>query len=274
MRYRRYLVFLTAACAVCLAMLVGAGVFAEGQAKWPSSPGKNVKKSEKLKVDLSNMSEGYFVAAVQKKTSKALKLRVTFNGETLTYDLNGKGENEVFPFQMGSGKYEITLWENVSGKKYSAAGKISVTVKLTREDGAFLYPSQYVNYTEKSKAVAKAEELCKDLSDKEAFAAICKFMKTQFVYDFVKAASIKPGILPDIDGCYDKHMGVCQDLSAIMACMLRTQGIPCKLMIGYADKQYHAWTVTIIDGKEVFYDPTAALNAISKPKNYSVERFY
>ena len=274
MRYRRYLVFLTAACAVCLAMLVGAGVFAEGQAKWPSSPGKNVKKSEKLKVDLSNMSEGYFVAAVQKKTSKALKLRVTFNGETLTYDLNGKGENEVFPFQMGSGKYEITLWENVSGKKYSAAGKISVTVKLTREDGAFLYPSQYVNYTEKSKAVAKAAELCKGLSDKEAFSAICKFMKTQFVYDFVKAASIKPGILPDIDGCYDKHMGVCQDLSAIMACMLRTQGIPCKLMIGYADKQYHAWTVTIIDGKEVFYDPTAALNAISKPKNYSVERFY
>ena len=69
-------------------------------------------------------------------------------------------------------------------------------------------------------------------------------------------------------------MGVCQDLSAIMACKLRTQGIPCKLMIGYADKQYHAWTVSIINGEEVFYDPTAALNAISKVKEYTLERFY
>ena len=69
-------------------------------------------------------------------------------------------------------------------------------------------------------------------------------------------------------------MGVCQDLSAIMVCMLRTQGIPARLMIGYADKQYHAWVVADVGGEEKFFDPTAALSAISKVKAYTLERYY
>ena len=40
------------------------------------------------------------------------------------------------------------------------------------------------------------------------------------------------------------------------------------------DKNYHAWTVTEIDGKLVLFDPTAALSAIAKPKSYDTERFY
>ena len=95
-----------------------------------------------------------------------------------------------------------------------------------------------------------------------------------FVYDFIKAINIKPGMLPDIDGSYSKKMGVCQDLSAIMVAMLRTQGIPSRLIIGYADSQYHAWTMTMINGEETFFDPTAAIAAISQVKEYSMERYY
>lgn len=81
-------------------------------------------------------------------------------------------------------------------------------------------------------------------------------------------------MLPDIDTCFNKKLGICQDLAAMTVCMLRVQGVPAKLMIGYADRNYHAWVVAIIDGREVFYDPTAELNAISRVKNYTVERFY
>ena len=65
-----------------------------------------------------------------------------------------------------------------------------------------------------------------------------------------------------------------QDLSAVMVCMLRTQGIPARLMIGYADKQYHAWVEADVNGKECFFDPTAALSAISRVKEYTIERYY
>ena len=130
------------------------------------------------------------------------------------------------------------------------------------------------NSPESVGAVNMANKLCKGKNEKEAFEAVCNYMKSNFVYDYVKAVQVKAGMLPDIDGTFSKRMGVCQDLAAVMACMLRAQGIPCKLMIGYADKTYHAWTMTIVDGQEQFFDPTAALNAINKVKQYTLERFY
>ncbi len=264
-------------CLITALLLVGAGGLLNGaaaEAKWPEGSSKGEKTNGKMKLDVTNTSEGYFMAAVTSKTKHRMKLRVVMGDVTLTYDLNGDGEYEVIPLQLGSGKYEISLWENVSGKKYSSAGKAALSVKLSREDGAFLYPNQYVNYTRLSEAVAKAEELCAGKSAKETYALVRQFMLDTFGYDFIKALTVKPGMLPDIDGCYQKRLGVCQDLSAVMVCMLRTQGIPAKLMIGYADKNYHAWTLTVVDGKEVFFDPTAALNAISSPITYSVERYY
>ena len=82
------------------------------------------------------------------------------------------------------------------------------------------------------------------------------------------------GTLPDIDGCYASKTGICQDLAALAACMLRVQGIPTRLMIGYAGKMYHAWNTVIINGEEVLYDPTLELSAIDSGLTYTVERYY
>lgn len=244
------------------------------EAKWPADPGKNLKKNGKLQLDVSNASEGYFLARISKSSKKRMKLRVKKGKEMLTYDLNGKAEFEVFPLQLGDGKYEILLYEQVSGKKYSSAGKIGISVKLSDPEVSFLYPNQYVNYTPETEPVGKADELCKGLIGNDAYETVRKFMSTNFHYDFVKALTIKAGVLPDIEGSYDKRMGVCQDLSAITCCMLRTQGVPARLVIGYADTSYHAWVEFNYEGKKYFFDPTAAVNGISRVSEYSVERFY
>ena len=255
-----------------LILLCGAAL-ADSDPVWPKN-GSKVQSNGKLELDASYTKDGYFMAAVKKKNKRRLKLRVTKGKETLTYDLNGNGEYEVFPLQLGSGTYSVQLYENISGKKYSQEGKITLNVKLSREEAPFLVPSQYVNYTKKSEAVAEAERQCEGKSDKAKVEIISNFMKTRFVYDFIKAMKVEAGELPDIDNSYRQKKGVCQDLSAIMVCMLRTQGIPAKLMIGYADKNYHAWVSVLIGGKEVRFDPTAALSAISKVKKYTLERFY
>lgn len=244
------------------------------EAKWPKTSSDGQKTNSKLKVDVGNSSEGYFMAAVTSKNKHKMKLRVEKGGETLTYDLNSSGKFEVFPFQLGSGKYEISLWENVSGKKFSAAGKISVNVKLKREDGAFLYPNQYVNYGKNDPVVGMSLKVCRDKEGKDAYAAIKKYITENFRYDYVKAATIKPSILPDIETCFTKKTGVCQDLSAVMVAMLRVQGIPARLVIGYADKIYHAWVVCEVNGKKVLFDPTAAVSKSKNAANYSVERYY
>ena len=252
--------------------LFPAGIRAE--ARWAEPPGQAVEKDGKLQVDTGYTSQGYFWASAREPSKHRLKLRVTRGDQTLTYDLNSGAEYECFPLQLGDGNYEISLYENVSGKKYAGAGKITLSVQLESADCCFLVPNQYVNYSIFSEAVAESESLCSGKTAQESYSTVCDFMSRTFIYDFIKALTIQAGELPDIDGCFAARKGVCQDLSAIMCCMLRTQGVPARLMIGYADSNYHAWVEFTLDGKDYFFDPTAAINGIGKISTYSVERYY
>ena len=254
---------------ICLIKMAAAN----DRALWPEE-GQEIWYNGDLVIDISNASQGYFLARAGYEILQRLKLRVVFGATTLDYDLPGDAQYIVVPLQMGSGYYEVSLYENVSGKKYMQTGTLGFYAQLVREDMAFLYPNQYVDYTPESEAVTEADKLSLGQEEKAVFDLTGTFIKQNFVYDFIKAVTIQPGMLPDIDGSFEKRMGVCQDLSAIMCCMLRTQGIPCRLVIGYADSSYHAWIVATVDGEEIFYDPTAELSAISMPREYSVERFY
>lgn len=274
---RRFGFFRTGICLVGLLMLMlacaAAGHAAARDAVWPDAAGSEVKKNGKLVLDISNKKQGYVMARVKQAGKHRFKLRMSFGKTELTYDLNQDGDFEVFPLQQGSGSYTISLFENVKGKKYSAQGKVSLKVKLDDENAAFLVPNQYVDYGLFTKAVKKSDELCAGASPSECYKIITNYITTEFSYDFVRAATVKSGMLPDIDYCYENHMGICQDLSAVMACMLRVQGVPSKLVIGYADKYYHAWNFTVVDGKEQFFDPTVAVGALHA-KKYQVERMY
>ncbi len=249
---------------------------ADNVPRWPEMSGKVTKKSQKLGIDASNVQDGYIYAYAANKTKKRLKLRVSKGDVKLDYDLPGDGTAVVIPLQLGSGKYTLSLFENVKGSKYSQAGKMSMSVTLEDENSPFLVPNQYVDYDQYTEAVQRSQELCADVAgnDREIFDRVCKFMTSGFSYDFVRATTITAGTLPDIDYCWDASMGVCQDLSAVMVCMLRVQGLPARLMIGYADKQYHAWTVTVVNGKEEFFDPTVAVCKGMKIRKYATERYY
>ena len=261
---------------VLLTLLLGIGIVAHASSEdavWPESSGTDVQTDGKLIIDASHMDQGYVMCCVSAPTNHGLKMRVTYNGAQLTYDLDNAGDYEVFPLQLGSGKYEFALFENVKGSKYSAQGKVVLSAKLADENAAFLVPNQYVDYVRTTNAVIKSDELA---TQGDVYNAVLDFMKSEFSYDFVRAEGYRqqrPVPLPEIEECFDNRAGVCQDLSAIMVCMLRVQGIPAKLMIGYADKYYHAWTVAVVDGKEVFCDPTHEIGCIDA-KKYTIERFY
>jgi transglutaminase-like putative cysteine protease len=110
---------------------------------------------------------------------------------------------------------------------------------------------------------------------KEIFKTVCNYVTSNFVYDYIKSVTVKPGMLPDIDGCWKNKMGICQDLSAMTCAMLRCQGIPARLMIGTVGaNNYHAWVVAVVDGEERFFDPTAELQASNKNDTYTTERYY
>ena len=268
---RRATVCLMAVFTVCFVVVAAALL---ENVIWPEASGENVLKSSELTVDCSHADLGYIM--VKGASKKGLKVRVSKNGSQLMYDLNPNGEWEVFPLQMGDGKYNISLFTNVSGNKYASSGSVDLNVKVTNPATVYLITNQYVEYTPDTEAVAKSEELCEGLTtDEEKFEAIRTYIRDNYAYDFDKARTVTGGTLPSIDYLWEEGMGICQDLAATAACMLRVQGIPTQLVIGYVNRNYyHAWNSVLIDGKQILYDPTADLGAIPADPSYTVERFY
>ncbi len=271
--------FSAAAVSLLLLLLFVLCVLCFAEVLMPSA-GKTKKKDGALTIDCSHMSEGYVMVKGAKSSKKQKLIVKSGKNAELQYDLNGKGNYEVLPLQYGNGKYTFTLYENVSGKKYSQSGKIALTAKMKDPARAFLYPNQYVDYTPETSAVRKAGELCQDMTDPAEIAkTICAYVKNHFTYDYLKANSIKTndtkGMMPQIDETWEKRAGVCQDLSAVTVAMLRSQGVPAKLMIGNLRNGYHSWVVLILNGEEKRFDPTAELEGKKYKKNdYTVERYY
>lgn len=262
---------------VCL-LLGYVSAFAEAPAPTPMpEQGNKTKKNGSLVVDYTHMDQGYVMVKSQ-KGKKSLKVQVKSKDTTLTYDLNNNGEYEVLPLQYGSGKYTFVLYQHHAGKQYEEVGKITLKANIPDENSAFLYPNQYVDYTPETAAIIEAGKICSGCNTPaETWEAIKEYMKSNFMYDYMKASDIRneSGHLPQIDDAWNKHMGICQDLSAIMVAMLRSQGVPARLMVGTLGKEYHAWVSVEFDGKERWFDPTASLCGVKhSAKEYKIERYY
>ena len=254
-------------CACCLA----AAILYE--AIWPEQSGEEVVKKRAFSVDSSNTEDGYFMAMHDEYGGK-LKMRVAKDGQIYTYDLNGTGEYESFPLQLGDGTYTMSVYKNVESNKYSKEAEVTLNVELENEYTPFLSPSQYVYYTPEFKAVEQSNLLCEGLeTDVEKYNAIVNYVSANFKYDYERAASNPGFYLGDVEGCFETQMGLCQDLSAMTACMLRVQGIPSQLVIGYADKYYHAWNKVYVDGEYRLLDITAEITGVPA-KVYTEDRHY
>lgn len=260
-----------------LVLVVCTFVFSLSEVLMPVASGKKVLKADKLTVDASNADQGYIMVKGP-KTKTRLKVTVEITGTKLQYDLNGEGEYEVFPLQLGRTNYTVSLWRQVEGKKYGKIGQVKVAAKMEDELNCFLYPNQYVNYTKNSACVKESAEICKGLeTDKEKVDAIRKYVVKNFQYDYIKSVTVagSSGMLPDIEGCWKSKKGICQDLSAMAVAMMRAQGIHATLVIGtLGSGTPHAWVMVYLDGEEIFFDPTAELNASNKSDSYSALRWY
>ena len=239
--------------------------------------GKKTKKDNDLTVDYSHMDQGYVMVKAPKTKTK-MKVTVETGGTKLQYDINRDGQYEVFPLQLGRTNYVISLWRQVEGKKYGKIGQVKVAAKMEDELSCFLYPNQYVNYTAESPCVLKAIELCEGMTDQEKiFKAVTDYVVKNFEYDFIKSVTVagSTGMLPDIEYCWTNRMGICQDLSAMTCAMLRSQGVPARLIIGQLGSgTAHAWVLAVVNGEDVFFDPTAELNASNKADTYTTLRWY
>ena len=264
----------------------------------PVASGKIVYQGGGAVIDASNTADGYVMIKYTGDTSAKLKVLVTGpSGVQYTYNLTASGSYETFPLSDGSGSYKLGVYKNVSGTRYTALLSRQMTASLTDEFAPFLRPNQYVNYTADSKTVAKGAELTADKAEMlDKVDAVYTYIINNFSYDKEKAKTVKSGYLPDLDAVLEAGKGICFDYSAVMTAMLRSQGIPTKLVVGYAGKAYHSWIsvyskdtgwvegVIYFDGSTwKLMDPTfassgksseAIMNYIGDGSNYTAKYLY
>lgn len=263
----------------------------------PEATGILVKKNNKAVIDYSNTKDGYVMVKYTAATTKKLKVQV--KGPTTTYTYNIAADNawDTYPLSDGDGNYQVVVYENISGTKYSTALSVSFAVTLEDEFAPFLRPNQYVDYENAPNTVAKAQELTKDKTDTlSKVTAVYDYVVQSLTYDKQLAATVQSGYLPVLDTVLAKKSGICFDYASLMTGMLRSQGIPCKLVVGYAGTAYHAWISVWseetgwIDGAIYFdgtswkrMDPTFAstgkqsakiMEYIGDGKNYTVKYIY
>lgn len=205
------------------------------------APGTLEERTDEAVIDYSNTADGYVMAKYTAPTDKRLKLRVSGPTTTYTYNLPA-GEWTVCPLSDGEGEYRVTIYSNISGTRYAQVSSVTFPVVLENEFAPFLRPNQYVNYTDAPMSMEQASQLCAGIkSPLEKVAAVYDYVVAELSYDTVKASEVKSGYLPVLDQVLKEKKGICFDYAALMTAMLRSQEVPCKLVVGYAGSVYHAW---------------------------------
>jgi len=209
----------------------------------PVASGVTVSRSNNAEIDTSNASDGYVMIRFTQQISASVRAIITDpNGTRRQYHVNTNGTWEVFPLSGGSGAYSIGVFRQVQGNRFSTANSVNINVNLASEFAPFLRPNQFVNFNRDSAVVARANELLSGSPNVvESISRVYNFVVNNIEYDFELARTVQSGYVPNVDAVLRRGRGICFDYAAVMAAMLRSQGIPTQLVVGYVGDVYHAW---------------------------------
>ena len=217
------------------------------KSEMPEAPGSVKYSGSDAVLDASNAAQGYVMIRYTGSADK-VQIQVTQPDGTRTpYPLE-KGDYHAVPLSGGSGSYTIVVYAHISGSSYAVVLSQNIQVKLENEFGPFLYPDQYVEYTNDSQCVQYGRELSdKSADDLDYVTNVFNYVTGNIKYDKEKAADIPVNYLPDPDRTMESKKGICLDYASLMTELLRSQSIPAKLEVGYSGDVYHAWISVYLD---------------------------
>ena len=205
--------------------------------------------------------------------SKAVKVLVEANGDKNTYSIRNNAPSYV-PLQMGEGTYKISVLQQVEGTKYKPLKSESVEVKNVDVNQMFTSSSLLVNFDSSMKAIQGFNALSNNKNINKRIQNIYNEIVTKYSYDFDKIRNVTSDYVPLIDEFYTSKKGICFDYSVMFAGVLRSTGIPTKLIMGYAPEinEYHAWNEVLVNGKWVAVDTTYDSQYYKAKQNYTFEK--
>lgn len=263
----------------------------------PEASGETTYQNDdgSVTLDLSHTDQGYIM--IRDTNDKKVQIQITNpTGEMYPYPMNTGDAYRTFPLTCGDGGYSVRVLENISGDQYAIGLSQDFSVMLQDEFRPFLYPNQYVEYTADSDAVKLGQKLSGEAADDLGYVQnVYNYVISNITYDTEMAENLPVNYIPDPDATLASGKGICFDYASLMTAMLRSQGVPTKLVTGYSGEAYHAWisvylkeqgwvdNIISFDGKKwTLVDPTLGANNDAKDvakyigdgKNYTVKYVY
>lgn len=211
-------------------------------------------------IDQSKIDTGIVLIKYSSTDNVMHKLKIKKGDDVIYYTLRNNIKDS-FSLTFGNGEYEIRIMQNTTGNSYKTVYRTNVTLNIGSSSDVYLASIQNVNWTENMDSINYADKIIE-----ETYESLLQKVKMyeliifNYSYDYDKYSNIKSSFyLPIIDDTYKVQQGICYDFSALLAGMFRSQGIPTKLVKGYASYSpdvYHAWNEILINGKWYIIDTT------------------
>lgn len=205
-----------------------------------------------VQFDESQIDNGIISVCYNQDSEKLLKVKIHKENtqENKYYDLE-PGKTESYLLSMGNGSYKISVLKQVEGSSYLSIDDTEAELSIENQTSLYLGSIQNIEWNQEMASIQLAQRLTANAtSDKEKLDIIYGYIIKNIKYDYEKAASLKPGYQTDIEECIIEKKGICYDYSALTASMLRSVGVPTKLIKGYSKDidGYHAWNQVYIEG--------------------------
>lgn len=222
----------------------------------PTDGAQQLLSGERSELDQTLLDRG--VVSVRYTGEEGVKLKVQItqpDGSNYNYDLNSAGTWETFPLTLGDGTYTVKLLEHIEGDRYSVRDTYPLELTLADPTAPFLLPSQIINYADGPVTDLAGQLTRSQTAEAQKVSTLFDYVVDHIAYDYDKSAIVAPGYLPDVEETLASGKGICFDYAALLCAMVRSQGIPCRLVTGYAgeEKIYHAWV-------EVYCQDSATLD--------------
>lgn len=244
-------------------------------AKTENSNQNSTPSSNEPVIDTSKANSGTLGVRYNNTSGKRVKLMIEKGDSRYTYNLAGDGSLETFPLQSGNGEYTVSIMENTEGNKYRYVMSEKVTVQGKDSNSPYLGSIQMINWNTNMAAIKKAAELTSGASSDDAkVKKIYNYVVSNIRYDYNKLANLPSTYIPVIDNTYSSKSGICYDFASLTAAMLRSVGVPTKLVMGYADgvEGYHSWNEVYMGGKWVVIDTSYDSQMRENGASYSMTK--
>lgn len=132
-------------------------------------------------------------------------------------------------------------------------------------------PNSLIDLESDEIVISKAAELREASESDEEFIGKVYKLISSMEYDYELFNENKDGrfYLPEIDSKFIEGKGICTNKSWIIATMLRSQGIPTKIVDGYQELLgNHSWNEVLINGQWVHIDATNGLGFYGSVNGY------